>query len=156
METKTGPETSSGTEVDPTPVEPETSDGQDQTAVVKPEPWTKRTPVPRRRTRTRRHGITGRKWTWGYVNVFQPVHKWTVRGRLVRPTLRTTIPGCIYYAMKRVKRGTDDRIHRAALDDGLETLTVQPTFSRVQKELRLLQKLGVITRKRVSPRRRHK
>jgi hypothetical protein len=122
----------------------------------KPEPWTKkRKKIKPKRKRTRRHGISGRKWTWGHINIFQPVHRWTLQGRLVRPTLRRTIPGCIYYAMKRIKRGTDVRVHQAACDDGLELLTIQPTMKRVQTELRMLAKLGVITRTKHPKTRRH-
>jgi hypothetical protein len=141
--------------MDPSSDETQTPDHQDQAPpeVVKPkpEPWTKkrtRKPKPKPKPRTARHGVAGRHWTWKHLNVFQPVHKWTVYGRLVRPTLRTTIPGCIYYAMKRVKRGSDVRVHKAAIEDGLEALTVQNTLWRVQKELRLLAKLGVIKRKK--------
>jgi hypothetical protein len=111
----------------------------------KPEPWSKKTkrgPKPK----TKRKGTAGRHWSWGHLNVFQPVHKWTIRGRLIRPTLRRTIPGCIYYAMKRIARGSDRLVHRAALEDGLGELTIQPTFPRVQAELRLLAQLGVIKR----------
>lgn len=140
--------------MDSNPDVAQTPDGEGQAQppeVVrpKPEPWTKKkrkTVKKPKRNRTRRHGVAGRKWTWGLLNVFQPVRRWTMQGRLVRPTLRTTIPGCIYYAMKRIKRGNDARVHRAAIEDGLELLTIQPTFRRVQTELRMLAKLGVITR----------
>jgi hypothetical protein len=48
--------------------------------------------------------------------------------------------------MKRIRRGTDARVHQAALDDGLASMTVQPTYRRVQFELRALARLGVIRR----------
>lgn len=119
----------------------------------KPEPWTRKRKRTKKKT-TKRHGLVGRKWTWNILNTFQKTSKWTVRGRLIRPTLRNTIPGCIYYAMKRIKRGTDARVHAAACADGLELLTIQPTFRRVQAELRLLAKLKII--KRVSHKRRRR
>lgn len=106
-------------------------------------PWTKPKPVVKR---SRRHGASGRKWTWGYLNIFQPVSKWTIHGRLIRPTTRDTIPGCVYYAIKRIKRGSDALVHRAACEDGLRSLTRQKTYPRVQAELRLLARLGVIKR----------
>src|SRR6266576_3006439 len=109
--------------MDPTPDVPQTSDDQSQASpeVVKPkpEPWTKkkkRKVTKPKRKRTRRHGVSGRRWSWGHINDFQPVYRWTIAGRLVRPTLRTTIPGCIYYAMKRIKRGSDAKVHRAACE----------------------------------------
>jgi hypothetical protein len=109
------------------------------------------------RSITKRHGIVGRKWTWGYINTFQPVEKWTKQGRLTRPLPRDTIAGCVYYAMRRVKKGTDLRILEAALDEGLAALTVQDMMPRVQRELRVMAKLGVIKRtksQRKKPKRR--
>jgi hypothetical protein len=135
------------TTLDPTPeTEPEP---QPEVERPKPRPWTKKpktkTKKGKRRT-TFRHGVLGRKWSWGHVNTFQPTTKWTVRGRLIRPTTRGTIPGCIYYAIKRIKRGSDRAVLQAAIEDGLQEMTIQPLFRRVQVELRLLAKLGVIKR----------
>lgn len=108
----------------------------------------KKTRGARRKTKTetKRHGTTGRTWTWGYLNTFQPIRKWTREGRLSRPISRKTIPGCIYYAIKRIKRGTDKKVYDAAIHDGLEALTIQPLYRRVQIELRLLARFGVIKR----------
>lgn len=155
METKTEPQEATGNEIDPTPDASQAIADPPPTEVVdKPEPWTKKRKARKKKwRRTKRRGIAGRKWSWGYINVFQPVRRWSIKGRLVRPTLRSTIAGCVYYAIKRIKRGNDARVHQAAIEDGLEMLTVQQTFPRVQDELRKLARLGVITRSR-HPRRR--
>ena len=76
--------------------------------------------------------------------------KWTRKGRTIRPAPRNSGIGCIYYAMKRVQKGSDKRVHEAALEDGLAALTTQNTYSLVQNELRTLARLGVI--KRTKPR----
>lgn len=112
--------------------------------------WSRRRVVEKRIKTTKRHGVKGRKkWNWGYLNSFRPVHLWTKEGRLIRPVVRTTIPGCIYYAMKRIKRGSDAKVLAAALEDGLRDITTkQATLYRVQVELRLLARLGIVSRTR--------
>lgn len=74
-----------------------------------------------------------------------------MEGRLHRPTLRNTINGCIYYAMKRIKKGSDRSVHLAALEDGLADLTVltgNPQKKLVQDELRRLARWKIILRTR--------
>lgn len=124
---------------------------QEQQAERKPEPWTKK----RKRKKVKsnyRGGKKGRHWSWGFVNVFRSQEKkWTTYGRLTRPTLRTTIAGCIYYAIRELKKATDRRVYQQAMENGLGEISRNKNlFPRVQKEMRILAAMGIVARAKVS------
>ena len=56
----------------------------------------------------------------------------------------TSIEGCVLAGLRKVKRGSLDEVHAAALKLGLKKVTDQDTREQTRVWLRRLEKLGVV------------
>jgi hypothetical protein len=81
---------------------------------------------------------TKRTWTLQQTYTFKRVEK-------NRTPNADSIEGCVLAGLRKVKRGTLDQIHQAALTLGLKKVTGQDTREQTRVWLRRLEKVGVVS-----------
>lgn len=99
------------------------------------------------RARASKHkgGVKGRSWNWGHSNSFVvDTKKWTKDARLRLPANPKSVLGCIFRAIQKLKRATDDDVLDECLRMGLSTK--QNKRKQVQIKLRRLRRWGVVAR----------
>lgn len=90
-------------------------------------------------------GVKGRSWNWGHTNSFVlDTKKWTKDARLRLPANPKSVLGCVFRAVQKLKRASDDDILAECLRVGLSTK--QNKRKQVQIKLRRLKRWGVVAR----------
>lgn len=92
-------------------------------------------------------GVKGRSWNWGHTNTLVlDTKKWTKDARLRLPAPKDSVLGCVFAAMEKLKKASDDELQDECEKMGLGKITRQQPRKQVQVKLRRLRRWGVVAR----------